>query len=438
MKQNIVLLLVLITSILGYGYLGYFTNQSNATANFIAYALCFVGYFILVKSDCSWKKLVICTLLVHLLFLVAIPSLSPDVYRFLWDGELVVQGIHSFAHTPNEIVNNNLMEMTTYRTQLYNQITELSKGNYSVYPTLNQIYFIIPAWLSDQLLGSIVIMRLLLLLSTGLGCIFIVKMLDYLNLPRKRLFLFVMNPLLVVEGTGNLHFEGVMFVLLIGAIYMFLTNRTWNTSLLLSMAVNIKLTPLLILPFFAFLKNWKKSLVLIGGTILFSGAFLVLLIWPSILAHFWQSIDLYFTNFEFNSSFYRLLFSALEPLYTYDTVKYVGPLLALLTFGIISGIAIKNAGTQNMLVNALFAYTIFMLFSATVHPWYVIVPLGISIFTNFRYMIAWSGLVFLSYFLYGTNTNGQVWIILLEYTLVCFVFVLDMLDRRKNPSTLLK
>ena len=67
----------------------------------------------------------------------------------------------------------------------------------------------------------------------------------------------------------------------------------------------------------------------------------------------------------------------------------------------------------------LFALSIYFLLSTTVHPWYVITPLSISVFTNYKYLLVWSFTVILSYSAYGINGfNEQLWMLGLEYVLV--------------------
>ena len=100
--------------------------------------------------------------------LFSTPTLSPDFYRFLWDGELTTLGVHPYAYTPNEIVQHGLIEGNEYMNELYTNITDLSKKHYSPYPTINQIYFIIPAWASDAILPSLIIMRIMILATLEL------------------------------------------------------------------------------------------------------------------------------------------------------------------------------------------------------------------------------------------------------------------------------
>jgi hypothetical protein len=67
-----------------------------------------------------------------------------------------------------------------------------------------------------------------------------------------------------------------------------------------------------------------------------------------------------------------------------------------------------------------FAYTIYLLLATTVHPWYIINLVLLSVFVrNYRYAIVWSMLAVLSYAAYITNDYQENHLfIALEYTIV--------------------
>lgn len=438
-NSKAVLFLLLLVSGVGYFFFGYITTQDNFFANFSFYTLVFASYLGLLAlfNVTSFKTLMISTWVLHGVFIVAIPTLSPDVYRFLWDGELMTQGIHPYAFTPNQLVEAGGVEMTPYLTQLYANITDLSKANYSLYPTVNQVYFIIPAWLTDNLLTAIVIMRLLMLATLFTGLYFIRKTLLLLNVPEKRVFLFALNPLVIVEATGNLHFEAVMFSFIAMAVYFLLQNKWLLGALLFACAVNIKLTPLLLLPLFLNYFGWVKSIKLYVLIVLFSGSLLVVLLWPSVFPNFMQSIELYFNNFEFNSSFYRLTTYLFQPVLTYDTGLIIGPVLskiALVTI-ILLGLLSLRKPKESLFLFMLSAYVVYLLFATTVHPWYLIVPLGLAVFTSYNFMIYWSFIVLISYVFYAFGDS--IWtniLIALEY-IGLFVWIIIDINKSLNKES---
>jgi hypothetical protein len=73
------------------------------------------------------------------------------------------------------------------------------------------------------------------------------------------------------------------------------------------------------------------------------------------------------------------------------------------------------------------AYFIYLLSCTTLHPWYILPALFLSVFTNYTFLILWSFTVFLSYSFYS---NGNVattnWLLGIEYIPVLLLFVYEM------------
>lgn len=416
-------------------YMGYFAVQDDFIPMFVAYSSMFLAYYgvysFLVKQN-KVAALRIISLLIALIYIPLLPNLSPDFYRFLWDGELVVAGIHPYAYTPNELIE---MEgfITPYRLELYSQITDLSRANYSLYPTVNQFFFILPAYFTESVLHGVIAMRVLIFIALipmihwG-GCL-----LDHLNMPKALIYLVVLNPLFVVEVVGNLHFEGPMLAFLMGSFYFLSKNRIVLAALFFAAAVNIKLTPLLLLPFVLQLKGIKVAMRFYVLTGVFSSGLLLVFLWPSVFDHFMQSIQLYFSNFEFNASLFAIFQSIFSPIWGAETIQVVGPFLSKVATVIIVFLAfdLPLKDSNKFFRYTVFAYAIFLFFSTTIHPWYLIVPLGLSVFTSIRFVFVWTYLIMLSYAFY-TPSLAQVPGLLFVITSVQYaiVFVLLYMDVR--------
>ena len=91
-----------------------------------------------------------------------------------------------------------------------------------------------------------------------------------------------------------------------------------------------------------------------------------------------------------------------------------------------------------MITSMLFAVTIYLLFSTTLHPWYLAIPLALSVFTEYRYVIIWSALGILSYFAYSQpNFQENLWVIAVEYVLVLGYFILEFGNKKRPFQKLL-
>jgi uncharacterized membrane protein len=74
------------------------------------------------------------------------------------------------------------------------------------------------------------------------------ELLLYFKLPPKKIVWYALNPLIILELTGNLHFEVFAIFFLLASFYLLLKERQTLSALLFSLAVCIKLIPLIFLP----------------------------------------------------------------------------------------------------------------------------------------------------------------------------------------------
>jgi hypothetical protein len=142
---------------------------------------------------------------------------------------------------------------------------------------------------------------------------------------------------------------------------------------------------------------------------------------------FLSSVDLYFRKFEFNAGIYYILRWLGEQISGYNLIRYLGPLLGLITIGYNFYLATKNKvfDLKSFLNYGLLVWTGYLLLATTVHPWYVIPILFFGIFTSFRYTFIWSYLIFISYVNYSNSVYYEnLWWIALEYfILLAYIFL---------------
>lgn len=419
----------------------YFSNQSNFTANIMAYSGMFACYILLLFKSKKHDRKTITTglIILHLIPLFVIPPLSPDIYRFLWDGEIILQGVNPYAFTPDALIKQDDFQFTAYLQRLFNEMTLLSRSNYSPYPSSNQFYFIISNLFTDHLLTNIIILRGLVIGTHILGFYYLKKLLTHLKISPNKVLILAINPFIIIELVGNLHFEGVVFSWLLMGIYFIHKKQVLKASLFWSIAITIKLTPLLLVPFFFKYLGWKKWLEFGMLTGIGSAIILGIFLWPSVLDNFFQSLTLYFNNFEFNASLFLLVKLLFSPLFGSETVAIIGPLLSIVALFLILSLAltVKKNNSKDVFVKMVYAYVLYLLLSTTIHPWYVMIPLGLSIFTRSTFMIFWSYTIMFSYIFYPLGDHFLWYVLLIiEYILLLAIFTYEHLT--KKPALPLK
>jgi alpha-1,6-mannosyltransferase len=393
---------------------------------FSVYFLSFTAFIGVIRNYESTKELFILLGILALGGLFFMPELSNDYNRFLWDGEWATRGVNPYDHLPAELLRRSEYTQSTYLHELYTNMGALSQNNYSCYPPLTQVFFAIAAFFSESSLGGIIFLRILFAGTLALALHFAVKFFKLNQGLGTSIWLLFLNPLFITEVYFNLHFEGMMIAFLLIAFGFLLTQRLALGSLLFAAAVQIKLVPLLLLPFFWRFYAWKKALTIYA----FVGLAVFLLFMPLVdlsnYRHFLESLSLYFRVFEFNSF---ILYYYLEYGYWklgWNATLFYGPRLARIAIQFIVVLALYGefSDQKTLFKRMTIAYFTYLLLSSTLHPWYILPLLMLSIYTNYLFPLVWSFTVFLSYTFYfqGNNASSNELILWLEYLPVLLVF----------------
>ncbi len=312
----------------------------------------------------NWKILLAAAVIFRLLFLFAIPNLSQDFYRFIWDGRLLLEGINPYLMTPAEyFASGNLPFLGAQ--ELFEGMGNLSAGNPTSYPPLNQLFFALAAFLGGKSILASVIWLRIFIIAADIGIFYFGrKILKNLNLPESNIFLYLLNPLIIIELTGNLHFEGVMLFFLLAAIYLLQRQKWLFSALLFTCSIAVKLIPLMFLPLLFRRLGWKKAL----GYYAVTGILLLLFFLPflsgAFAENFFSSINLWFQKFEFNASFYYLIRWIGYEVEGYNIIAYAGPALALVVFVLILALSTlkRNLRINGLILSMMFGSVVYLCF----------------------------------------------------------------------------
>jgi len=347
------------------------------------------------------------------IFILAIPNLSQDFYRFIWDGRMILEGFNPYLFNVESFISNASFPVAQAQ-ELY---------------TFGTLYF-----------GK--------------------KLLEKLNLPTYNIFWFILNPFIIIELTGNLHFEGVMIFFLVWSIYLLKIGKWSWAAMVLALSISTKLIPLIFLPLFFqwFMKhNDKKEistalnnikwipafagmtkLVRFYGIVGITTALLFLPFYSSeFINNYTQTVALWFQKFEFNASLYYIAREIGYAFRGYNEIAIIGKILALLVVLFTLSISLfrKNKSTVELITAMLLVLSFYYFTTTTLHPWYITTLLILSVFTKYKFPLVWSFIIILSYLAY-ININKQdksenLWIIGLEYIIVYGVFIWDVFYKKQ-------
>ena len=374
-------------------------------------------------------------LVFRLIILISTPNLSQDFYRFFWDGQLILNGFNPYLNTPNQIIISKLISFPEMN-EIYELMGSLSQNNYSNYPPIHQIITFLALLITDKsIITSIISLRLILILF-DLGILFYgIKLLKKLKKPKNIIFIYFLNPLVILELTGNLHLEGVMVFFMILSFYHLYRKKEIYSGIFLGLSILTKLIPLIILPLFLYRLGLKKSIrfiITITGVI--STGFAPFINFTSLI-NYSKSINLWFSNFEFNASFYYALKEIFKGfnIRLIDYMVYVIPISILIVLTYL--ISMKKNKTQDILTQSLIILTTYLFISTTIHPWYIIPLIFLSCFTNYRYPIFWSLTIFLSYFsYYEIQVNENHFLLAIEYGLLIGILFYEIYLKKIKSS----
>ncbi|NNK90604.1 MAG: hypothetical protein HKO89_08365, partial [Saprospiraceae bacterium] len=128
-------------------FLGYYVSQDQFYFILSAYTIAFAIYILFLlqgsKHDYHWLPFLVLAMLARGMLFFSFPALSDDVYRFIWDGEMIHHGIHPLSYTP-EYVLSNIIQDNEYLNILYELMN--SQVYYTVYPPVHQLCFYLAAF----------------------------------------------------------------------------------------------------------------------------------------------------------------------------------------------------------------------------------------------------------------------------------------------------
>lgn len=392
------------------------------------YGVSFLCFLYLYKI--TTKNLFALGAVARLLVLFAMPSLSDDYFRFLWDGTLVSSGLSPFLYLPSEVLGYlaNIND-EVFVNELHDNMN--SRPYFSVYPPINQWVFWLAASFPSITWGVVVLK--LAVFAADLGLFMVLKKLCHrFSIQRSKIALYWLNPLIIIEMCGNGHMDNMMVMFFLFSTLSFAKLKEGEGSVYYAFAALSKLFSLMFFPLLLAKLSMKRALKVLIVTIVI----IVVCYLPFIdlegLQNMGSSFDLYFQRFEFNGSLYYLARSVGTAIVGYNPIAIVGPVLAIISTSLILLVSYlyRFRNRLAMYTGFLLINTLYLVFSPIVHPWYLAMLVALSVLTKYRFAIAWSGLIFLSYWAYGNNNfEENYWLLLIEYMTV-FVFL--YLDIKKH------
>ena len=327
--------------------------------------------------------------LLRLLALPLVPSLSNDIYRYLWDGKVTLAGFNPYLLAPDA------EELSSLRDSVWQQVSHRQVE--TVYPPVALGLFSIATLLPSPLLA----LKCMLTAIDILSCLLLIRLVRARGDPLGRCIGYAWNPLVVVEVAGMGHVDALgVAPLLAGALLLEgarampkgrLAARSASAGALLALAVLSKLVPLLLLPAWARRAPKRLFMLMVCALVLIVA---ILPFLPTVRG-VPPGLVTYGVSWEFNGPVFEPLWRVLDALSLDRWIKsglgqlesltgldevlsplypFVYPqLLAkmLLVAGLL-GVVVVSSRRDDIVAAAFLVFAGLIVFSATVYPWYLI------------------------------------------------------------------
>lgn len=166
------------------------------------------------------------------------PTLSDDMFRYVWDGRVQAHGISPYAYAPDDPRLSYLRDQAIYpHINRPDVVTVYPAGAEFAYAVIWRILPDNVRWFQIVMAAGDLLAGVLLLL-----------LLRAMRLPDRLVLIYLWSPLVIFETAHAAHIDGLVLPLLVGAWLARVKGRDGSLGILLGFAASLKLYPALLVP----------------------------------------------------------------------------------------------------------------------------------------------------------------------------------------------
>ncbi len=408
-------------------YITTLTHYTRQAYNYLSgITVAFIGYFIILTILKRLNQpyhlwiLVGLAILCRVVLWVDSPTLSTDVWRYIWDGRLINTGINPYMYRVDA------PELDHLRTPLSAKIEHTHMA--TPYPPAAQIIFSSIVAISSENPLAMQIAFTAFDLGNGL---LIALLLKQLKRPARQSLLYLLNPLIIVEFAHGAHIDAAMTFFVLLALLTYAQQQKSLSSIGLAGAVLIKYIPLLLVP--VFLRYWKWRATLVFGLVVLLGFLPFLNAGLGVGAQddgsgILGAVRIYTNSWKTNDGVFYWLTEQLKP-YTNNPTRTARNITTLILLMLGGYVWLRSSAMLNLaraIEHSTMLISTYLLLSAAVFPWYLtwliaLLPLiKINNFRNMLFIAGWlyfSWAIQISYLIYidPLNPREEMWMRYIEY-----------------------
>lgn len=341
------------------------------------------------------------------------PTLSDDIYRYLFDGKMLANGISPYWYAPSDEQVIPLQDSNSDKINQPHLVT--------IYLPVSQIIFTL-----GHLAGGTVTSFKLIFTLFDLATVWVLlRWLAQLGRSAWWAVLYAWHPLVVSEFSGSGHQDTIGIFLLTLALWQWESRRVIGSTVALALSACVKPHGLLAMPTMLRQASPRQRLPMI-----LTATVVVAIVWaPFALLNCTRLFDTareFGTTWQFNRFLYDPLASVLG--------KPWGPY-----FASIAVIAVAWFRSNNATATTLWAMLIALLFAGNVNPWYAGWLAALLPIVFWPAALCLTFTLSMSYVIFWLTTPGDSWIlprwiVYMQYLPVCALLIKSRLITKASQT----
>ena len=372
---------------------GLYAQERDDIVGFVAVALAQGAVYLvalwLIRRGAASRRTVILILAVAAAMRIVVlgepPSLSSDVYRYVWDGRVIAAGINPYRYIPADPHLAPLRDRAIF--------PEINRGNYAptIYPPVAEAIFFAVTRVSE----TVTAMRIAMVLFEAIAVGLLLRLLASAGQPAARIIVYAWHPLPVWEFAGSGHIDAAIIAFAVLALWTgqrrsssrgpsrettktsgaarrrrktteYPTSGAWLTGLALAAATLLKLYPAVLFPGLWRRWEWRMPTIFAAAAVLAYLPFLgagwgVFGFLPGYLAE---------EGFVSGGGFYLWSVArALLPLGGVSDIAYIAAAPCLLA-ALAAWVLIRRSGPDREVFGAALLAGAFIVLVSPHYPWY--------------------------------------------------------------------
>ncbi len=371
-----------------------------------------VGYLFAVHAvfsrgrEVSWKAVIAFAILFRVVALFGEPLFDDDIFRYVWDGKVTLNGLNPYQHAPRDVVlppfegmdgDTESMDELDRLNELWFEHTEevsvFQRINYpevpTIYPPVAQGVFAFAYAVSPTPGLVIPTFKLVLTLFDVGVLLLIVAALKRLSMNPSLGLVYGWHPLVVKEIAGTGHMEAIPVFFIALGIYLLVTSRGAASIVALVLGGCAKLVPMLALPFVGIeLLRKDKAKLLLGAVMALATIVVCYYPFADAGARLFAGTGAFARHWEMNGGLFELIRWGLGVLPLENPTDAAKIAVVLLLVGVIVFVWVRGADSLEARIGQVFTVlAAAYLLSPVQNPWYLCWWLPLLCF---RYRWSWT------------------------------------------------